>query len=71
MERPPRGEGVPPLRREAILASRCPRRQRISAPKCEGRMPSPRRLDDNIFQRRLEWLADKERELYCSRAPRA
>jgi hypothetical protein len=37
-----RGEGVPPLRREAILASLCQAILRFSRSKHEGKMPSPR-----------------------------
>jgi hypothetical protein len=37
------GEGVPPLRREAILASLCQASMHSSRPKNKGKMPSSRK----------------------------
>ncbi len=41
-----RGEGVPPLRREAILASLWRAMTRPSRVNCKGKMPSPRATDE-------------------------
>ena len=65
-----RGEGVPPLRREAILASLCPgavglflevQGQDALATKDKGKMPSPRAAEGRFLGRGLKgplrWFA--------------
>jgi selenocysteine-specific elongation factor len=54
-----RGEGVPPLRREAILASPCQVPTHTSRPESKGKMPSPLRKD--VFEGLIERMQSEGR----------